>query len=175
MNEFYQRVQQDEDPIKRLARRIPGFGGYIERQSRRDADKLLRETVAERMAEQWRRLTDLQRRLAEQGQLRYLDDLEGVAVRLRTFVDQVRTASYGYSGFFDAVKVNEEDLARLYAFDQALLDLVDAVTQALNELEANLGSETMPDALRRLAELARQCVETFYRREEVLTSGQANA
>lgn len=173
MNDYYQRIQQDEDPVKRLARRIPGFGGYIERQTRRDADKLLRETVANRMAEQWRRLTEIQRNLAEQGELRYLDDLEAAAIRLRTFVDQVRTASYGYSGFFDAVKINENDLAQLYAYDQALLDLVDEVARAIDHVEASVGSDGLPAALHKLMQVARRCVETFHRREEVL-SGSGN-
>jgi hypothetical protein len=39
-----------------------------------------------------------------------VDDLEGAAIKLRQFIDRVRTASYGYAGFFDAVKVRSEEL-----------------------------------------------------------------
>ena len=168
MEDYYQQVVQGEDALKRLARKIPGFGGYIEKEARREADKLLRQTIADRMAEQWRRLTEIQRQLAQRGEILLLDDIEAAAIRLRTFVDQIRTASYGYAGFFDAVKVKEDALARLYAYDLALLDLVEEVKQAVDRLEAALGTEELPQALRDLMSLARRCVETFHRREEVI-------
>ncbi len=167
MSDPYERVRQDENPLEILARKIPGFAGYIERKARRNADKLLRETVANRMAEQWRRLTELQRQLVQQGEIQWLDDIEAAAVRLRTFVDQIRTASYGYAGFFDAVKINEAELAQLYQYDLALLELVDQVTRAIDHLEASIGTEGLPAALRNLMNVARECVETFHRREEI--------
>lgn len=168
MGDLYDRVRQDENPLEQLARKIPGFSGYIERKNRRNADKLLRETIANRMAEQWRRLTELQRQLAQEGEIRLLDDLEAAAVRLRTFVDQIRTASYGYAGFFDAVKINEAELEQLYRYDLTLLELVDQVARAIDNLEASLGTDGLPAALRHLMRVARQCVETFHRREEVV-------
>ena len=48
MDDFFQKVTSMQDPFKKLASYIPGFGGYVERQNRRDADKLLRDTVARR-------------------------------------------------------------------------------------------------------------------------------
>ncbi len=171
MSDVYQRVSRDTNPLEELARRIPGFSGYKERELRREADKLVRETVANRMAEQWRRLTELQRELVQAGEIQLLDDLEAIAVRLRTFVDQVRTASYGYAGFFDAVKVHEEELGQLYAYDLALLDLVSEVERAIDHVEASLGSDGLPAALRHLMGVARQCLDTFNRREEVVLGG----
>ncbi len=168
MSDVYQRVSQDTNPLEELARRIPGFSGYKERELRREADKLVRETVANRMAEQWRRLTELQRELVQAGEIHLLDDLEAIAVRLRTFVDQVRTASYGYAGFFDAVKVHEKELEQLYAYDLALLDLVAEVARAIDHVEASLGADGLPAALRHLMSVARKCIDTFNRREEVV-------
>ncbi len=55
MEEFFQKVTSQQDPFKRLGSLIPGFKGYIERQNRREADKLLRDTVARRFDEQWKR------------------------------------------------------------------------------------------------------------------------
>ena len=45
------KVSGDVDPFKKILGKIPGFSGYVERQSRRDSDKLLRETVASRFEE----------------------------------------------------------------------------------------------------------------------------
>ncbi len=41
MDEFFQKVTSQQDPFKKLASYIPGFSGYIERQNRRDADKII--------------------------------------------------------------------------------------------------------------------------------------
>ena len=37
MSDFFEKVNSQIDPFKKLGSYIPGFSGYIERQSRRDA------------------------------------------------------------------------------------------------------------------------------------------
>ena len=44
-------VVGDMDVFKKIASKIPGFKGYIERQNRRDADKLVRTTLFNRFRE----------------------------------------------------------------------------------------------------------------------------
>jgi 5-(carboxyamino)imidazole ribonucleotide synthase len=36
--------------------------------------------------------------------------MEKAAIKLRTFIDKITTAPRGYSGLFDAVKINEKEL-----------------------------------------------------------------
>lgn len=168
--DFNARIQQAENALEKLAEKIPGFRGYREKEHRRDADKLLRLTIASRVDEQWRRLTEIQRRLVASGEFGYLDDLEGVAIRLRTFSDQLRTASYGYAGLFDAIKVEDEELARLYAYDLSLLDLTDEIKAGVDRLEAAVGTEDFPKAMNELLAIARKAIEAFNRREEVILS-----
>lgn len=167
--DFNEYIRQAENGLERLAGKIPGFQGYREKEHRRDADKLLRTTIAQRVDEQWRRLTEIQRQLAAAAKFAYLDDLEAIAIRLRTFSDQVRTASYGYAGVFDAVKVQEEQLAKLYAYDMLLLDLTDEIRAGVDKLEAALGSDAFPQAMNALLATARKAIETFNRREEAIT------
>ena len=169
MPDFNEYIRQAENGLERLASKIPGFQGYREKEHRRDADKLLRVTVAQRVDEQWRRLTEIQRRMAAAAEFAYLDDLEAIAIRLRTFSDQVRTASYGYAGVFDAVKVEEDQLAKLYAYDMMLLDLADTIREGVDKLEAAVGSDDFPKAMSDLLATARQAIETFNRREETIT------
>ena len=106
MSDFFGRVTSDQDPFKKLVSFIPGFGGYIERDNRRAADKLLRDTVARRFEELYKRLSALQTDVISQGNIEYVDDMEKAALLIRTFTDKIRNASYGYSGLFDAVKIN---------------------------------------------------------------------
>jgi hypothetical protein len=173
-DQLFGKISSEMDPFKQILSKIPGFSGYMERQNRRDSDKLLRETVAERFDEQWQRISALQRDFISQGQIAYVDDLEASAIKLRAFIDRVRRATRGYSGLFDAVKINETELAQLYQYDASLLNQVDEVSRAIDNVEASVGSDGLPAAIRNLATVAQQSVQAFDRREEViLGTGQA--
>ena len=170
MTDMYQNVTGQMDPFKRLASYIPGFSGYVERQNRRDADKLVRDTVARRFEELWTRTSNLQKDLVSAGKIQFVDDLEQAAVQLRTFIDKIGKAARGYAGFFDAVKINQKELEQLYTFDLAFFDLADQVSHALDNVEASIGDEAaLPAAIRNITALGRQAVETFNRRTEAVT------
>jgi predicted nucleic acid-binding protein len=169
MEEFFEKVTSQQDPFKRLGSLIPGFKGYIERQNRREADKLLRDTVARRFDEQWKRASQLQVDMVSQGMIAYVDDMERAALQLRTFIDKISTAPRGYSGLFDAVKINEKELEAIYQYDAAFFDLAEQVGRALDTVEASLGDEAaLPAAIRNLTSTARMAVETYNRRSEVI-------
>jgi len=173
MDDFFQKVTSQQDPFRKLASYIPGFGGYIERENRRDADKVLRETVARRFDEQWKRTSQLQSDLVSNGLIAYVDDMEKAAIKLRTFIDKISTAPRGYSGLFDAVKINEKELTAIYQFDAAFFDLAEQVGRAVDNVEQSLGDETsLPAAIRNLTSLARLAVETFEKRSEVVTGSK---
>jgi hypothetical protein len=171
MSDLFDRVTSDQDIFKKILSKIPGFSGYMERQNRRAADKLLRDGVANRFEQNWGRISELQREIISQGAIEYIDDMESAAIKLRQFTDRVRTASYGYSGFFDAVKVNEDELGQVYQYDVAMLDLSDQVAKAIDNVEASIGTDGLSAAIRSLTALARQCVEVFDKRSEVMIGG----
>jgi hypothetical protein len=83
----------------------------------------------------------------------------------------VRTAPRGYSSLFEAVKINEAELKNLYDYDAALLALGDTVGRAIDNVQASVGTDGLPAAIRNLESTARQCIETYDRREEVVTGG----
>jgi hypothetical protein len=170
MSDLLDQVTSGQDPFTKIASKIPGFSGYIERQARRAADKLLRETIGDQFKELWKRIGDVQQDMANQGELTYLDDMEKAATKLQTFIDKVTNASYGYTGFFDAKKINEDELAKLYEFDAALLDYVDGIGRAIDNVQASGGTDGMPAALSHLVNMTRELVSTFDARNQVLIS-----
>jgi hypothetical protein len=173
MSDFFEKVSSQVDPFKKLVGYIPGFQGYVERQNRRDADKLLRDTVARRFEEQWKRVSNLQTDLVSNGMIEFVDDMEKSAIQLRTFIDKISTAPRGYSGLFDAVKINEQELQALYQFDAAFFDLAEQIGRAVDNVEASLGDkEALPAAIRNLASLSRLAVETYNKRTEAFTGSK---
>ncbi len=167
-DDIFDKVKSDLDPFKKILSYIPGFKGYMERQARRDSDKLLREAIADRFEQQWGRVSALQREFINTGDIQYVDDLEAAAIKLRTFADRVRRATRGYSGLFDAVKINEEELNALYQYDSEMLTLADEVGRAIDNVEASIGSDGLGAALRNLKTVTQQCIDVFDRREQVV-------
>jgi hypothetical protein len=173
MSDLFDKVSDQMDIFKKLASKIPGFSGYVERQNRRAADKLLRESVAARFEELWTRTSELQTAMVSEGMIALMDEMEQAAIKLRTFADKIKTASYGYAGFFDAVKIKEEELSQLYQFDLSFYDTADKIESALTNVEASMGDEEgLKTAIRHLITLAREAVSNFERRYEMINGSR---
>jgi hypothetical protein len=168
MSDLFDQVTNSQDVVTKILAKIPGFGGYIERENRRAADKLLRDTVSNRFEEIWKRVSGLQADLVSQGAIEYVDDLEGAAIKFRQFIDRVKNAAYGYSGLFDAVKINEAELSKIYQYDLALLDLVDEANRAVDTVETSIGSDGLPAAIRNLKSVAGKAVDAYNHRSEIV-------
>jgi len=168
MSDILGKVTADQDFFKKILAKIPGFKGYIERGDRRMSDKILREKITDEFETHYQRVSSLQRDLISQGELQYIDDLEAGALKLRQFIDRVRTASYGYAGLFDAIKIKQDELDQVYQYDYALLELSDEVRGAVDNVETSIGTEGLEAALRHLQTVSQQCVNAFNKRSEVM-------
>jgi hypothetical protein len=168
MNDILQRVSSEKDFFKKILEKVPGFNGYVERSERRQADKLVRESIADRFDSLWGRISALQRQAISDGNIELIDDLEAPALKLRQFIDRIRTASYGYAGFFDSIKVRTEELDEIYQYDYALLASEEEVGRAIDNVESSMGTDGLPAALRHLTQLAQDCLDAFEKRKEVV-------
>ncbi|QRN83929.1 hypothetical protein JR338_04065 [Chloroflexota bacterium] len=168
MSDIFEKVSGEQDFIKKILAKVPGFKGYIERGDRRMSDKLLREQVANEFETLYGRISGLQRDLISQGGIAYVDDMEAAAIKIRQFIDRIKTASYGYSGIFDAIKIKEDKLAMVYEYDAALLGLSDQVSSAIDNVETSMGTDGLDAAIRHLVTVSQQCVDAFNKRSEVM-------
>jgi hypothetical protein len=161
--------------FEKLARKIPGYGGYKEKELRREADKLLRMQVAGKLDEQRKRLSELQNQLISQAQIEFLDDLERAAMKLQLLIDRVKSASYGYAGLFDAVKVKEEQLDALYDFDNQMLDFVGEIASNLDQVSSAIAArEGIREAIADLVGTADEANLTFGHREEAILQARTH-
>ncbi len=163
-----EKVQASQSKLEELASQIPGYGGYKRKEQRREADKLLRMHVARQYEQQLSRLNEIEYGLTEQGRLGTIVALERAVMRLQLLIDRIKTASYGYAGLFDAIKVDEAALDRLYDFDEAMLTGVDRVGALLDSLaEAAEAEEPTVQANELVAELE-ALNNTFSQRHDVI-------
>ena len=169
-DQILSKITDSKDMLTKIGSKIPGFSGYIDRQERRNSDKLVRETIADRFMAQHKRVSEIQVELVSAGEVSYLDDLERSALRLQTFADRVRTATRGYSSLFEAVKIDEEALNKILAYDNALLEMADTVSAAVDHVQASIGQEGFLASLRNLKSVSQDCIDAFNKRDEIVLS-----
>lgn len=164
-----QRVAEARGGLENLMAQIPGFKGYKEKETRREADKLLRMHLARQFEEQRRRLNDLQVQLTGKGELSLVATLERGMMKLQLLIDRLKTASYGYAGWFDAVKVREAELDTLYDFDNSLADGVAKVNGIISELATAMSNEEKRASIANdLVASVEEINNTFSRRQDVI-------
>ncbi len=144
MGDLVGQIKDQRGGFAKLLSKLPGFKGYMEKETRRDADKIVRDAVAAKFVDQLDRLSELQTDLLSNGGFEYVDDVEQSAVKLRLFIDRVKTAPRGYGGLFDAVQVKEDQLEQLYNFDYQLLSEVDSLATAIDQCRVALGVVPAP-------------------------------
>lgn len=135
MADLREQAEKGRNLFERVLRLIPGFRGYHAQEDRRETDKLLREELAQKLDRLRADLDRIMRDLSDRNDA--LDSL-GQADRVRKAIEKlthrIRHATYGYSGFFDAIKVDEAELDRIYDFDLALLERIESLTNGIKAL-----------------------------------------
>jgi hypothetical protein len=136
------RAMERRNLLEKLGMLIPGFKGYLRREMRREVDKSQRDWLAAQVDRGRQRLQGKIRGWSRSANLENLDLASSLDKLLDRFANRIRHADYGYTGFFDAVKINEPELDRLYQFD---LQLSQTVAQLAERIEALPGSAAEPE------------------------------
>ncbi|MEA3013027.1 MAG: hypothetical protein QOD42_1572 [Sphingomonadales bacterium] len=127
-------MSEQRNWLERLGDKIPGYGGYVAKERRRDVDKMHREHLAERLRASKQPLNDVMRELSSSGRLFEVGPVDRVLKKLDQVENRIRFASYGYAGFFDAVKIEEPQLDAIHRFDLSLVEKVDEFERLAREL-----------------------------------------
>ena len=128
--------------LERLAEKIPGLSGYHAKETRREVDKLYRDHLADRLRKVKDHLASVTRDLTDGGRLLEIAPLERLSKKVDTLENRVRYATYGYAGFFDAVKIKEQQLDAIYQFDLRLVEKVEAIEERAVALRGLSGTPT---------------------------------
>jgi hypothetical protein len=144
--------QSEKNLLEKLADAIPGLKGYRDKESRRDTDKRFREYLANRIDTSSDAIDDIKRRQVNEKRLDGLADWDRLSQKLFKVSNSIRHATYGYSGFFDQVKIQEAELDRLYQYDLSLVADVEALEKSLQATPQLSDIESKVNALERRVE-----------------------
>jgi len=171
ISDLFDKIQGESTGLGNLLSKIPGLDGYMERSRRREADQLLRKTIADRLEGSRLQLGGITEELSRDiiKAMDHAEPLGRVDTRLMGLIGKVKDAPQGYAGFFDAIKVKEEDLARIYAFDENMLNTADEIAADTAVLEkAVVADGDISGAIRALDSALKEANTTFDGRDEVI-------
>ncbi|MCA9921846.1 MAG: hypothetical protein KC419_20185 [Anaerolineales bacterium] len=171
ISDLFDKIQGESTGLGNLLSKVPGLDGYMERSRRREADQILRTTIANRLEDIRLQFSNVHQELSRDiiQAIDHAEPLGRVDNSFNGLIGKIKDAPVGYAGFFDAVKVKEEDLARIYAFDESMLNHVDQVeanTAVLTKAARDNGD--IAGAIRDLNTALQDASETFSSRDEVI-------
>jgi hypothetical protein len=125
------RMKADRGWLAGIMQKVPGFRGYLENTTIWEADRMVREELAGRLAACKEPVSAAVKAAGKDVRAGdRLSALESLMTRLDRVANKVRFADYGHSALSAKVKIREADLARLLAADRALFEKLPAIESA---------------------------------------------
>lgn len=169
--DVYAQAKSQMRLSERIAAALPGFRGYKEKELRRESDKLIRNHLTLKLSKGKDNVRNISQKIADKRYLDTLTDVDRLVAKMDRITEKINHASYGYSGFFDIVKIKEENLDRMIAYDNQLLDNVNALNDSIDALKAQLlvGDYTsLKDKIQVIANKYEMLEDSFDKRQEVI-------
>jgi hypothetical protein len=171
-SDLYNKIVEQRGSFERLVAKIPGFRGYHEKNARRKADSMLRRYLGEEFEKQHKRYTRLENKLLANGRgLKYMGRSRQVKMKMREYIDRIKTAAPKYSAMFATIKIGNDELDRIYAFDELQIRYQVSFEDALDHLEKAIAEgeeDTIMSALDDVENVANEANEAFMMRDDVI-------
>jgi len=168
---MYEKAKEEMQLSERILAELPGFRGYKEKELRRESDKLIRNHLYLKLTEARKDLKEIFQKLSDSRLHEVLTDMDRFIMRFDRISEKINHASYGYAGFFNIVKVEEEKLDKMIEFDTGLIDDVDKIveeTTAFKREVVKQNFEKVREHIQNLSDMVEELEETFSGREEVI-------
>jgi len=169
--DVYAQAKSQMRLSEKIAAALPGFRGYKEKELRRESDKLIRNHLVLKLSKDKDNVRSIAQKIADKRYLDVLADIDRLNAKMDRITEKVNHASYGYAGFFDIVKIKEANLDQMIAFDNQLLDSVNALTAEIDGFKAALLSgdySNLKDKIQSTTDKFELLEDTFDKRQEVI-------
>jgi hypothetical protein len=169
--DVYAKVKDQMRLSERILAVIPGFHGYKEKELRRESDRLIRNHLYVKLTGAKDDLRTAYQKLADRRWFDVLTDMDRLLAKIERVNEKVNHASYGYAGFFDAVKIKEEHLDRMMDYDNQLLTDVDGFIADVDAFKVDMTKGEASNAKTRIQSVVDKLdafEEAFDKRNEVI-------
>jgi type VI protein secretion system component VasF len=169
--DVYAEAKKQMRLSERIVAAIPGFRGYKEKELRRESDKLIRNHLHRKLVESKDDLKSVFQKLTDKRYFDVLTDMDRLMAKADRVTEKVNHASYGYSGFFDVVKVTEPNLDRMIEFDNKLVDEAEGLGADVDAFKAAIAkgeTKDVKEKVQNIADKMEAFEETFDKRTDVI-------
>ena len=137
-------MQRPVNILDKIGSLIPGYKGYVEREGRRNSDRVLRETLSDKLSKFEKVIVKEINNAINKSEIDTMRRLESDRKDVNTLLSKIRYAPYGASSFFSDQQIKEDELMTIYQFDLDLaesidllitIDLSENLTDNINNLE----------------------------------------
>ncbi len=174
--DVYTQAKSQMRLSERIAAALPGFRGYKEKELRRESDKLIRNHLYLKLSKDKDNVRSISQKIADKRYLDLLTDIDRLVAKMDRITEKINHASYGYSGFFDIVKIKEDNLDRMIAYDNQLIDEINALSDGISALKTQLlGGDysSLKDRIQAITDKFELLEDTFDKRQEVIVGVNA--
>ncbi len=141
-----ERVQESERLLQRIMLSIPRFSGYKLKEQRREADRIVRDYIYNLLAHSRDDLSRCFQILNDVKLTGILEPTNQLIARLDRVAEKINRAAYGYSAFFDSVRIDTPQLDQMLQYDTQLTDTARKLADTISNFKTNLTENKLEDA-----------------------------
>ena len=163
------KIAGNRNPVEELLLKIPGFDGYMNKQTRRESDKLHRDYLAQKLNETKIHINSVKTDMVDDGNIFELDTIDKVLNKLDIIISKIRYADRGYSGFFDTNKIDDKELEMIHQLDLSLVEYVTKIEGAIGKLSSDLDASDLKSAVKEAVKAIQELTLKFAERDNIVS------
>ena len=149
-----EKVDDERSLTQKIMKFIPGWRGYRIKEERRNADRILRDQIVERLRRTQDIIEDIRREVVEAELEGAYTTIRSLTSRTERLISKIEHADYGYRPLFDAIKIKEDDLMNMLRFDTWFVEVIQDFDRLASEA-LDIVSDDSTLALKQIKELRR--------------------
>lgn len=130
MEDILSKVKDNRSSLEKIMSFIPLYHGYKEKELRRESDRIIRTHIYQILLDSKQDIKKTQIKLIKNNQISIAKNLDDLITKCDTIAQKINRAEGGYGGFWDATKIKEDELDKLYEIDADLATLAENLKQS---------------------------------------------
>jgi hypothetical protein len=149
------------------ARVLSGIGSYVDQDSSKDADQVLRRKLRDGLDDLIGEMEWIKTDQAKKGARKHLDGLERLSLAMERMSRRIESSLKGDVPLLNSRRLKDSVLSQLFGYDQKLVDSFSAVAAAVQDLTKE---QAVPrgEALDRIHERIKGMEKTLTERESLM-------
>lgn len=144
--ELFGKAKKEMRLSERILAELPGFRGYKEKELRRETDRLIRDHLYRKLMDVRSDLKNVFQELSSQRRFEVLTNMDHLVMKFDRVAEKINHASYGYTGFFNVLKVGEKKLDGMIEFDSQLIDHVQKIVDETADFKKEIAEKKFEKA-----------------------------